>query len=296
MKLQGALCLSLCMLSAGVIANDAVLEKIRENKQMVIGYPAEALPFSYQTGSGEPVGYSIDLCRRIASDVKKNLKLDELVLSFKPLSFKDRISAVSSGAVDLECGSTTNTLERQKQVDFSMSTFAASIKVVSRVGEKLDTLKALNGRSVVIVDGTTVGEVVKQLEKREGWTLEKVHAKNLTEGFRLLVENQVDSLVFDEVVVAPLMASAAEPARYQFLPDVLVVEHLGLIMPKNNPALKRTVDATLTGLMASGEAKTLYAKWFDAPIVTKTLNLSVPFSAQMEQMFSAPTDQPGKAL
>ncbi|MGR3890548.1 amino acid ABC transporter substrate-binding protein [Pseudomonas sp. 1152_12] len=296
MKLQGALFLSLCMLSVGAVANDAVLEKIRENKRMVIGYPAEALPFSYQAGPGEPVGYSIDLCRRIASDVKKNLKLDELTLSFKPLSFKDRISAVSSGAVDLECGSTTNTLERQKQVDFSVSTFAASIKVVSRVGEKLDTLKQLNGRSVVIVDGTTVGEVVKQLEQREGWSLKKVHAKNLTEGFKLLVENRADSLVFDEVVVAPLMASAAEPARYQFLQDVLVVEHLALIMPKNNPALKRTVDTTLTGLMASGEAKALYAKWFDAPIVTKTLNLNVPFSAQMEQMFSTPTDQPGKAL
>ncbi|MFL1494925.1 amino acid ABC transporter substrate-binding protein [Pseudomonas antarctica] len=296
MKLQGALFLSLCMLSAGAVANDAVLEKIRENKRMVIGYPAEALPFSYQLGAGEPVGYSIDLCRRIASEVKKNLKLDELALSFKPLSFKDRIRAVSSGAVDLECGSTTNTLERQKQVDFSVSTFAASIKVVSRVGEKLDTLKQLNGRSVVIVDGTTVGEVVKQLEQREGWSLKKVHAKNLTEGFKLLVENKADSLVFDEVVVAPLMASAAEPARYQFLQDVLVVEHLALIMPKHNPALKRTVDTTLTGLMASGEAKTLYAKWFDAPIVTKTLNLNVPFSAQMEQMFSTPTDQPGKAL
>lgn len=296
MKLQGALFLSLCMLTASVTANDAVMEKIHAEKHMVIGYPTEALPFSYQLGAGEPVGYSIDLCRRIAGDIKKNLKLDQLVLSFKPLSFKDRISAVSSGAVDLECGSTTNTLERQKQVDFSVSTFAASIKVVSRVGEKLDTLKDLNGRSVVIVDGTTVGEVVKQLEQREGWSLIKVPAKNLTEGFKLLAENQADSLVFDEVVVAPLMASAAEPARYQFLNDVLVVEHLGLIMPRNNPALKRTVDTTLTNLMASGEAKALYAKWFELPIVTKTLNLNVPFSAQMEQMFSAPTDQPGKAL
>ncbi|WP_438867946.1 amino acid ABC transporter substrate-binding protein [Pseudomonas sp. L1(2025)] len=296
MKLQGALFLSLCMLSASALANDAVLEKIRDKKQMVIGYPAEALPFSYQTGAGEPVGYSIDLCRRIADDVKKNLKLDQLALSFKPLSFKDRLTAVSSGAVDLECGSTTNTLERQEQVDFSVSTFAASIKVVSRVGEKLDSLKDLNGRSVVIVDGTTVGEVVQQLEKREGWTLKKVHAKNLTEGFKMLVDSQADSLVFDEVVVAPLMASAAEPARYQFLKDVLVVEHLGLIMPKNNPALKRTVDTTLAALMASGDARTLYAKWFESPIVVKTLNLEVPFSTQMEQIFSAPTDQPGKAL
>ena len=296
MKLKSALLLSLCMLSGGALANDAVLEKIREHKQMVIGYPAEALPFSYQTGVGEPVGYSIDLCRRIASDVKKNLKLDELALVFKPLSFKDRISAVSSGAVDLECGSTTHTLERQKLVDFSVSTFAASIKVVSRVGEKLDTLKDLNGRSVVIVDGTTVGDVVSELEKREGWNLKKVHATNLAEGFKLLVDNQADSLVFDEVVVAPLMASAAEPARYQFLKDVLVVEHLGLIMPKNNPALKRTVDTTLANLMASGEARKLYAKWFESPIVTKTLNVNVPFSAQMEQMFSAPSDQPGQVL
>ncbi|MPR03820.1 amino acid ABC transporter substrate-binding protein [Pseudomonas sp. MAFF 212408] len=296
MKLQGALFLSLCVLSAGVVANEAVLNKIRENKQLVIGYPTEALPFSYQALAGEPVGYSIDLCRRIANDLKQSLKLDELALSFKPLRFKDRIAAVSSGAVDLECGSTTNTPERQKQVDFSVSTFAASIKVVSRVGEKLDTLQQLNGRSVVIVDGTTVGEVVKQLEERKGWNLKKVHARNLTEGFKLLVDNQADSLVFDEVVVAPLMAGAAEPARYQFLQDVLVVEHLALIMPKNNPGLKRMVDTTLTGLMASGEAKTLYVKWFESPIVAKTLNLNVPFSAQMKQMFSAPTDQPGKAL
>lgn len=296
MKLQSTLFLSLCVLSAGVLANDAVLEKIREKKQMVIGYPAEALPFSYQSDAGEPVGYSIDLCRRIAGDVKKNLKLDELTLIFKPLSFKDRLVAVSSGAVDLECGSTTNTPERQKLVDFSVSTFAASIKVVSRVGEKLDSLKDLNGRSVVIVDGTTVGEVVQALEKREGWTLKKVHARNLTEGFKLLVDNQADSLVFDEVVVAPLMASAAEPARYQFLKDVLVVEHLGLIMPKNNPGLKRTVDTTLAGLMASGQARMLYTKWFESPIVTKTLNLNVPFSAHMERMFSAPTDQPDKVL
>lgn len=296
MKSQSALFVSLCMLSAGVVANDAVLEKIREKKHMVIGYPAEALPFSYQPGAGEPVGYSIDLCRRIASDVKKNLRLDELVLSFKPLSFKQRISAVSSGEVDLECGSTTNTLERQQLVDFSISTFAASIKVVSRVGEQLDTLKDLNGRSVVIVDGTTVGEVVKQLEQREGWSLKKVPAKNLAEGFKLLVENQADSLVFDEVVVAPLMASAAEPGRYQFVQDVLVVEHLGLIMPKHNPALKRTVDTTLAALMASGEARALYVKWFESPIATKTLNVNMPFSAQMEQIFSTPTDQPGKAL
>lgn len=92
MKLQGALFLSLCMLSASALANDAVLEKIRDKKQMAIGYPAQALPFSYQTGAGEPVGYSIDLCRRIADDVKKNLKLDQLALSFK-----DRLTAVSSG-------------------------------------------------------------------------------------------------------------------------------------------------------------------------------------------------------
>lgn len=275
---------------APAFAGDAVLGKIAGSGEIVIGYPTEALPFSYRiAGAGtEPVGYSIDLCRKVTAAIRQELQMPALKIRFHPLSFKERLDAVSSNTVDLECGSTTNTPQRQQKVAFSVSTFAATIKAIARKQDGMHAVKDLNGRTVVIVDGTTVGQLVDDFEKKQGLGFRKVHAKNLTEGFQMLVDKKADGLVFDDVVVAPLIADRPE---YQFLDGVLAVEHLGLIFPRDNPRLKRIVDDTLAGMMQSGAARENYKKWFQSAIPPAGLNLNLPFSRDMEMLFASPNDK-----
>ncbi len=233
-------------------ASDAVLEKIGKTKEIVIGYPVEALPFSYRANGNEPIGYSIDLCRQVTMAIQQKPHLPALKIRFHPLSFKDRLDAVSSNAVDLECGSTTNTPQRQEKVAFSVSTFAATIKAVVRQQDGLQRVKDLNGRTVVIVEGTTVGQLVSDVEKKEGLSFRKVYAKNLTEGFQAFVDKKADGLIFDDVVVAPLIAGKPE---YRFLDDVLAVEHLGLIFPRDNPETDRGYDTGQPDAIGSGGGK-----------------------------------------
>lgn len=272
-------------------ASDAVLEKIAKTKEIVIGYPTEALPFSYrnQSDSGDaPIGYSIDLCRKVTMAIQQKLHLPTLKIRFHPLSFKDRLDAVSSNVVDIECGSTTNTPQRQEKVAFSVSTFAATIKAVVRKQDGLHQVKELNGRTVVIVEGTTVGQLVSDFEKKEGVRFRKLSVPNLTEGFQAFVDKKADGIIFDDVVVAPLIAGKPE---YQFLDGVLAVEHLGLIFPKDNPGLKQVVDTTLVSLMRSGAAAANYRTWFQSPIPPSSLNLNLPFSKDMEMLFASPNDK-----
>ncbi|HDR9508474.1 hypothetical protein C5615_19965 [Burkholderia cepacia] len=269
---------------------DPVLEKITRTGKLVIGYPAEALPFSYQIAEHEePLGYSIDLCRKVAQAIQDALQLKTLTVTFQPLSFKERLDAVQSGTVDLECGSTTNTRERQEKVAFSVSTFAATIKALVRSGDPAHNLLALNHRKVIIVEGTTVGSLVSDLEKDRQLDFEKVTEPNLAAGLAALASQKGDALVFDEVVVAPRIAKLHD--QYRFLSDTLAVEHLALMMPKRNPQLKRIVDTTLVTLMQSGAAEQLYRKWFQSPIGPDGTNLNIPFSQDMRVLFSQPNDR-----
>jgi glutamate/aspartate transport system substrate-binding protein len=274
--------------TAPAFSVDAVLRKIAASGEIVIGYPTEALPFSYRGADGEPVGYSIDLCRQVTAAIRQELQLPALKIRFHPLSFSERLDAVSGNAVDLECGSTTNTPARRMKVAFSVSTFAATIKAVVRKQDGLRQLKDLDGRTVVIVEGTTVGQLVDAVEKKNGLAFRKVHAKNLSEGFQAFIDTKADGLVFDDVVVAPLIADKPE---YAFLDDVLAVEHLGLIFPRDNPRLKRIVDETLAAMMRSGAARKNYEKWFQSPIAPNGLNLNLPFSDDMQALFNHPDDR-----
>jgi len=271
------------------LAAEGALARIAETKTIAIGHREDAVPFSYRGPDGTVIGYSTELCQRIAERIRVELGLDELKVTYVPSSAATRFVLVKSGAVDLECTTTTNTPERRKLVDFSYPHFITATRFVSKKKDGLETIRSLAGHSVASTTGTVNIEQLQALNRAKSLNIFVMLAKAHTQAFALVEAGRASAFVMDGILLAALVASSADPQAYTISTETFgPPEPYGILMPKGDEAFRAVVDAALEEVYTSGEIFGIYDKWFNAPIPPEGQNLNLPVSAELQAVFDNP--------
>ncbi len=272
------------------------LKKIFETKTVTLGVRDSSVPFSYLDGNQKPVGYAIDICMKIVDAIKTELKLPNLTVATQAVTSSTRIPLIANGTIDLECGSTTNNAERQKQVAFSQTYFLTASKFVAKKTANLMTIDSLKGKSVVSTSGTTNLVQVNKANTDRNLSLNVLAGKDHAESFLLVETGRAAAFVMDDVLLASLAAAAKDPAAYAISTDAFSEpEPYGIMLRRDDPAFKALVDRATTALYRSPEGAALYAKWFTTPIPPRNLNLNLPMAPALLAAFKNPSDSPDPA-
>jgi glutamate/aspartate transport system substrate-binding protein len=289
--------LIMAMIALGSLAETAIaqeltgtLQKIRDTGTILIGHRESSIPFSYIENNEKVTGYAMDLCYRVAEAVKSKLGLAKLELKLVRITSSNRIPSILNGSIDLECGSTSNNIERQKIVAFSDTYFVTANRFVSKAAANLKTLDDLKGKTVVSTVGTTNLKQISELNAQRHLGLTIVAAKDHSEAFRMLDTDRAAAFVMDDILLYSLVANSPSPADYALSADALSVEPYGIMLRQNDASFKKVVDDTMTAIFRSGDIQKIYAKWFLNPIPPNGINLNVPMSASLKQIVKTPTD------
>jgi glutamate/aspartate transport system substrate-binding protein len=235
----------------------------------------------------------MDICYKIVDAVKKELKLDKLEVKLNPVTSSTRIPLLANGTVDLECGSTTNNAERQKQISFTNTHFLTASRFVSKKSNKLDKIDDLKGKSVVSTSGTTNIKQLTEANAARNLGVNIIPAKDHAEAFLMVETDRAVAFVMDDILLASLVAGSKEPGAYAISSDAFSKpEPYGIMLRKDDPAFKKVVDAATAALYTSGEGQKLYDKWFMQKIPPKGLNLNTPIGPELKHEFAKPSDSP----
>lgn len=266
------------------------LKKIKDSGAITLGHRESSVPFSYYDDKQQVIGYSIDLCYPIVDAVKKELKLDELAVKLDPVTSSTRIPLMANGTIDLECGSTTNDLDRQKQVAFAVTDYITAVKFVSKKAANFKTVDDLKGKTVVSTSGTLNIKVITELNAKRNLNLNIIAVQDHAEAFLMVETDRAAAFVMDDILLYGFVAGAKAPGDYVVSADPLLIEPYAIMLRRDDPAFKKVADNTLIGLFKSGEIHVLYAKWFTQPVPPKGINLNVPMSDTLKRVIANPTD------
>lgn len=272
------------------------LAKIAESGEVTIGHRDGAVPFSYYDDQQQAVGYAMDLCAHVFEAIKANLDKPDLKVNYMPVTGTTRIPLLANGTIDMECGTTTNNPERQKQVTFSTTYFVAGVRILSKKTAPIETMLDAKDKTIVTLAGTTSVKIIHAANAAENLGLTILSAKDLAEGMLMLETDRASALIFDDVSIAGAAATSKSPDDYQLSGQALSVEPYGVMLRREDPEFKSLVNATLEGLYSSGEINAIYDKWFIEPIPPRDLNMNFPMSDQLKKTIANPTDDPNPDL
>jgi ABC-type amino acid transport substrate-binding protein len=261
------------------------LKTISDRGSITLGYRESSLPFSFKDAAGKPVGYALDLCLEIVDDIGKELGRSDLTVRYEPVTSETRIDAVTSGRIDLECGSTTANAERRKRVAFSPVTYFSATKLLVKRGAPVGSFRDLAGRTVAVTAGTTNEGALRALFARLNIPATIVTAHDHAESFGLVRDGRADALGLDDVLLYGLIAAAAaDGASYTVLPDKLSFEPYGLMFRKDDAQFAGLVGATFQRLAESRELRWIYERWF-LKRLPDGVRLNVPMSDELHTNF-----------
>ena len=252
------------LLPAPALAQDlqGTLKKIKDSGTIVIGYREQSLPFSFKGDDGKPTGYSIDLCQRIVTGIQQQLKLPKLDVKWVPVTVDSRISAVVNGTIDLECGSTTSSLSRQEQVDFSNMTFVDGASLLVKTTSNFATFQDLSGKKIGIIPGTTTDGALRSVLQKTSVTATIVPVTDHLGGLAALESGSIDAYASDRVILIGLAATAKEPGQFAIAEHYLSYEPYGFMMRRGDAPFRLAVNRVLSSLYRSGEIVQIYGRWF----------------------------------
>ena len=272
------------------------LKKIKETGTITLGHRESSVPFSYYDDKQQVVGYAMDLCHRIVDGVKAELKLDKIAVALNPVTSATRIPLIANGTVDLECGSTTNNLERERQVAFTITHFVTANRFVSKKASNINTVEDLRGKTIVSTSGTTNIKQITEIGAQKGLNLNILAAKDHAEAFLMVETGRAAAFVMDDILLYSLVAGSKSPQSYVISADPLSVEPYGIMLRRGDEAFKKVVDQAMIATYRSGAINAIYDKWFLQPIPPKGINLNVPMSASFKKVIASPTDSGDPAV
>lgn len=267
------------------------LKKIRESGSMTLGHRESSIPFSYYDDRQQVIGYSQEMMLKAVDAIKANLKLARLDIKLMPVTSANRITLIQNGTIDIECGSTTNNLERQKQVGFSTTIFVIGTRLMARKDAGIKDFADLAGKNVVTTAGTTSERLLRKMNEEKKMGMNVISAKDHGESFLTLETGRAVAFMMDDALLFGEMAKARKPGDWAVVGTAQSKEAYGCMLRKDDPGFKKVVDAALSKVMTSGEAEKIYAKWFMSPIPPKGLNLNMPLSDDMKALYKAPNDK-----
>jgi len=283
-------CASLASYAAGQQLT-GTLKKIKETGSIAIGYRESSIPFSYLDDRQQPVGYAMDLCMKVVGAVKAELKMPGLKVQLQPVTSSNRIPLMQNGTIDLECGSTTNSVERQKQVSFGPTYFVINVTAAVKKSSGINSLADLNGKTISTTSGTTSVPLIKKYEKTRSIEVKEIYGKDHAESFLLVADDRAAAFVMDDILLAGQIANSRNPSDYRIIPESLRQEPYSMMLRKDDPQFKALVDGTIGRVMQSGEIGRIYAKWFTSPIPPRGINLNFPMTPAIRDAFAHPNDK-----
>ncbi len=267
------------------------LKKIKETGAITIGHREASIPFSYLDGKQQPIGYAMDLCMKVVDAVKAELKMPNLKVALQPVTSANRIPLMQNGTIDLECGSTTNSVERQKQVAFGPTYFVINVTAAVKKNSGIKTLADLNGKTIATTSGTTSVPLLKKYEKTATIDVKEIYGKDHAESMQLLATDRAAAFVMDDVLLAGQIANQQSPGDYLIIGESLRQEPYSMMLRRDDPQFKAVVDKAVAGVYKSGEIDKIYAKWFTNPIPPRNVNLNFPATPGLREAFATPNDQ-----
>lgn len=284
----------LLTLSCGVAADftQPTVERIKETGKIRIGYGTTA-PFSFATNEGEVMGYSIDLCNRVAEKLKVRLDLPSLEIAYLPRTPSNRVQLLNSGAIDIECNASTNTQERRKNVIFAISHFYGATRYVSLTKNNLYTLADLKGRSVSVALGTVNVSDINEANRTKKLNVSVVPVDTLQAAFDMVKDGRVSAFAMDEVLLRTMIARAKHPEDYRVSTEkVTEAQPFGFMMRLNDKEFAALVNEALADIYKSSEMSEIYRRWFESPVPGIGINLNLPMSHRLSSALANPTSEP----
>ena len=271
--------LLLC-LALALPASAQTLDKIRKSGTLTLGYVDHAAPFAYLDGNNEPQGYSVDLCRAVAESIGQQLKRTNLKTRWVKLTLQNRIQAVQKGQVDIECGTATWTLTRQRLVDFSLITFVDGGSVLTRLqDEGMRRLSDFAGKRIAVISGTTTERALREGLARALVQTEVVLVKSRDEGLDLLRHEKVNGFASDRTTLIGIVSQRASGDAFRLLDADFSVEQYALMLPRNDPDFRLAVNRGLARLYRSGDIQKVYDRWL-GPLGPPSILLSATYFIQ----------------
>jgi len=251
-----------------------VLDRIAEDGVINVGHRESSVPFAYIGDDGEPIGFSIDLCLNIVEAVEDEIGMD-VEINWVAVNPQTRIPLMANGTIDLECGSTTNKLSRQEQVDYAYTTFITGTKILTKRDSGINSVDDLAGKAIALAQGTTNERAIKAaIEQRNISDVSIQSVRDHSEGFLALETDRVDAYSTDDVLLFGLIDKARNPDDYAVVGEFLSYDPYALMVPKDDSDYRLLVNRTLVGLFSSGEFHEIYDKWFEP--------LSIPMSSMLQ--------------
>ncbi len=238
------------------------LKKIKDTGTMVIGYRENSRPFSFLGPDGKPTGYSVDLCQRIAAAAQQEVGLSTLEIKYVPVTVETRIQAVANGTVDLECGSTTITISRQEQVDFTNPTFLDGGGLLVLAGSGIKGIEDLGGKRVAVIPGTTTERALKDVIQRSYQLVSIAPVKDHNEGLSVLETGLVDAYASDRTILIGLLIGSKDPKRLALAESMFSFEPYGYMLRRGDAAFRLVANRTLARLFRTEQIALIFQKWF----------------------------------
>ncbi len=264
------------------------LKKAADTGTFTIGYREASVPFSYLNSDGKPVGYGVEICKKVADAVSKTVG-KKLTLKWIPITSGNRIPLLQNGTYDIECGSTTNSKERQKQVSFGTNYFRIQVTAGVKAKSPIKTFADLKGKTVVTTAGTTSVGLINGLREK-GIPTRMITGKDHTESFQLLSQDRAVAFIMDDILIAGQIANSKNPGDFRLLDEGLSEEPYAPMI-RHDPQFKALVDKTITGMFKSGEMKKLFTTWFTKPIPPKNVNLNFKMTSVLKKTFDHPDSE-----
>jgi ABC-type amino acid transport substrate-binding protein len=293
--------IALLLLSTPAWAQDGVLtgtlKTINDRGTILIGVRDSSIPFSYLNKAKQPIGFSVDLCHGIAADVAATLNVDLLEpdapawqkgvrIIYVPVASDERLPIVISGAIDLECGSTTATEERAKTVAFSPVFFLAGTKLLVRKDGGITSYRDLAGKTVVVSAGTTNGDVMKRLAARGAPAFSVVQSPDLPAAYETLAAGKAAAFASDDILLSGMIATRPDGKQFRVVGDYLSFEPYAIALRRNDADFADLVKRSFARMAEAGTLNALYSRWLTKKLPTGE-NLSLPMSPQLAEMFRA---------
>ena len=266
------------------------LKKIKDTGVVKVGHRDASVPFSYLDDKQRPIGYGVDICMKIVDKIKAELKMPKLKVEFVPVTSQTRIPILMGGNIDMECGSTTNSIERQKQVDFAPTYFVTGTKIVVKKSSGIKGYDDLKGKTVVFTQGTTNERAMKAYNDAKKLGINFIPSKDHAESLLAVQTDRAAAFPMDDILLYGLKAGAKNPNDFVVIGKFLSDDPYAIMLRKDDPAFKKLVDGTVAGLYKSGEINKIYTKWFQSKIPPKGINLNFPMSDGLKAAIKNPNN------
>jgi glutamate/aspartate transport system substrate-binding protein len=272
-------------------ANDT-MAKIKSSGSVTLGVRESSGALGYTLGDGKYVGFHTEMAEQIVADIKKQLAAPKVEIKYQPVTSQNRIPLVVNGTVDLECGSTTNDLNRQKDVAFANTTYIEQVRIAVKANSNIKDVKDLQGKTVATTTGTTSVQLLRQNKRAEGLEFNNVMGKDHADSFLLLETGRADAFVMDGSILAGNISKAKNPKDFKIVGEALSTEPIACMLRKDDPAFQKAVNDSIARQVKDGSLAKLYDKWFVQPIPPANVPVGLPLSEATKEVWNKPNNKP----